>query len=503
MTEGRKAAEIAMTLAELRRVFGAADIDATAIERTLAHGFAQDPTYEPVRAALVEHYRGLNQIEKARSILELAIARSPRDLRLVIELVELSEAMSDPERALEVLDSALVYLPEDPELNRRRWQLLARAGRHEDALIVLEREYSRGKVSALELASAIEESGLSRSSRALRFREVELLVVARAEDRARGKLKDWIATHADDAEAHRELARLSVKGNVWEDAINALARLVRIDTPEGSVAAALNLAISCDEVGEKSRAVESLEWAFRIAPTHEELEQRLLKSYDAVGMHEPMANVFLARSQRVATDKERTFALEKAAEQYLLAGAPAKAEECIDRATELAPDRLSLVLAKLRALRALGRRGEALALVQEHTASTRHVREKERYRLFEALAELHLDEDELVEASEALTQAHRLDRSQPRVALLLGLVAADLDDIATASSALRAAVTSRSEDQKPTLTSSERAAAYAELARLQLIRGSQSTARQFLEKAIEEDAMHHAVQQISPALQRT
>jgi tetratricopeptide (TPR) repeat protein len=505
MTEGRKAAEIAFTLAELRRAFGANHGEAQAvIERALAHGFAQDPTYEPVRQALVEHYRAQNQVDKARSILELAIARSPRDLRLVIELVELSEAMSDPERALEVLDSALVYLPDDPELNRRRWQLLVRAGRHEDALVVLEREYARGAVTALELASAIDDSGLSRSSRVLRFREVELLVAGRAEDRARGKLTDWIATHPDDAEAHRELARLSVKARAWEEAVGALARLVRIDTPEGSVAAALDLAIACDKIGAKSRAVESLEWAFRIAPTHEELEQRLLKSYEAVGMHEAMAKVFVARSQRVGTDKERIAALEQGAARYLLAGAPASAMDCIARAMELEPERLSLVLVKLQVLRALGRRDDALNLALEHTTSTRHAREKDRYRLFEALAELHLDEDELVEASEALAQAHRMDRSQQHIALLLGLVAADLDDIATASSALRAAVTtSRPDDQKSTLSSSDRAAAYAELARLQLLRGSQSTARQFFEKAIEEDASHHAVLQISPALQRT
>jgi tetratricopeptide (TPR) repeat protein len=195
--------------------------------------------------------------------------------------------------------------------------------------------------------------------------------------------------------------------------------------------------------------------------------------------------------------------LELAVDHFFKANAPELALRALDTQEGLDPERLTTVLSKVRALRLLNSRARALDLINEHVAANRHARDKERYRLFEELALLHLEQDELVEALDALTQAHKLERAQPRIALLLGLVAADLDDVATASSALRAAVAAtKSNDEKGALSGSERASAYAELSRMQWIRGSQATARQMLERATEEDPHHHLVQALALAMQR-
>jgi Flp pilus assembly protein TadD len=195
--------------------------------------------------------------------------------------------------------------------------------------------------------------------------------------------------------------------------------------------------------------------------------------------------------------------LECAATQFLEAHEPARALAAFEQAERIEPERLAIVLGEAKALRQLDSRPQALELLREHADPSRHVRDKERYRIFEELAAFHLEQDELFEALDALVQAQKLERSQPRIAWLLGMVAAELDDVATASSALRTALASiKANEEKPMLNPTERAAAYAELCRLQLIRGSQSTARQMLDRASEEDPNHHLVAALTQAMQR-
>ena len=506
ISEGRSAAETALRLAqELSRVGAgsASTPDYLAIERALGQGFAQDPTFDTLRESFVRHYRERGQFSQARNILELALARLPRNRKLALELADLSEAAADEGGALEALESALTCLPEDAELNRRRWQLLIRAGRQEEALAALEREHVRGTVSSLELATLIRELEMAQDSRALRFREIELLLSAKAEGDARERLAEWLRKHDDDVDGFRELARLAVKARSWQEAAQALSRLVQIDKPEGMVAAALDLAIACDKLSEPARAIPSLEQAKRSVAEHAELEQRLLKSYEATEMHDRIAALYVEQSERPKAAMQRASLLEQAANHFLLANLPSQALVNLDAALALDPERLSLVVAKLHALREMSERERAIELVLEHLTGNRHSRNKERYRLFEELGNLHLEQDDLVEAFEAFAQAHKLDRAQPRIALMLGLVAADLDDAATASGALRAAVAAvRPHDNNLLLTPGERAAAYAELSRLQFLRGSQSTARQFFDKAVEEDPNHHAVINLARAMSR-
>lgn len=499
ISEGRNAAEVAHRLAlifENKR-------DQSGFERALGHGFAQDPTYEPLRNSLVAMYRKQGHLAKARATLEYSFERSPKDLAISTELVDLCEALGDTEGALTVLERALAQVPDDVELNRRRWQLLILAGRHVEALEALEREHARGGVSSLELAHAIKDSGLAEESRSYRLREVELLISAKAEAEARVRLADWTDSHPDDADAYRQQAKLAVNAKEWSEAADALARLVELATAEGAVAAALDLSIACERLSDLARAIPALEHAKSLVPEHEELEQRLLKTYDSAGMHDRMGALYLERSQRPGADGKRLELLERAAEEFFAAEVPAQALAALDQAEAIDPERLATALSKVKALRLLNSRSRALEVLNDHVSANRHARDKERYRLYEELASLHLEQDELNEALDALTQAHKLERTQPRIALTLGLVAADLDDVATASSALRAAVAAnKSNDDKLALTATERASAYAELCRLQLMRGSLSTARQMLDRAIEEDPNHHSVAALVQAMQR-
>ncbi len=498
ISEGRKAAEVAHQMALIFEQLR----DQSGFERALGHGFAQDPTFEPLRSLLVTMYRKQGQLAKARATLEYSAERSPRDHAIAAELVDICEALGDTEGALTVLERALAQVPDNAELNRRRWQLLIIAGRHVEALEALEREHARGGVSPLELAHAIKDSGLAENSRNYRLREVDLLIAAKAEQVARERLVDWTRTHSDDAEAYRLHAKLAVGAKNWSEAADALARLVELAPAEGAVAAALDLSIACEKLADPARAIPALERAKSLVAEHEELEQRLLRTYENAGLHDRMGALFLERSQRPTADGARLELLEQAATHFFEANAPSQALAALEQAEVLDPERLSIALSKVKALRLLDARGRALDVLNDHTAPNRHQRDKDRYRLFEELATLHLEQDELMEAFDALAQAHKLDRAQPRIALLLGLVAADLDDVATASTALRAAVAAPKTNDGKALSATERASAYIELSRMQLLRGSQTTARQMLDKAIEEDPNHHLVSALAQAMQR-
>jgi len=381
--------------------------------------------------------------------------------------------------------------------------MLIAAGRHVEALEALEREYARGGVTPLELAHAIRDSGLAENSRNYRLREVELLTNGKAESEARTRLADWTRSHSDDTEAYRQLAKLAVAAKDWDEAAGALARLVDLAPAEGAVAAALDLSIACEKLADPARAIPALERAKSLVSGHEELEQQLFKNYANAGMHDRMGTLHLERSGRQTSDGARLDMLEQAATHFLEANAPSQALSALEQAEVLDPERLSVALGKVKALRQLDARERALEVLNEHFLPSRHQRDKDRYRLFEELAMLHLEQDELTEALEALTQAHKLDRAQPRVALMLGLVAADLDDIAAASSALRSAVAApKGPDTKSSLTATERASAYIELCRMQLLRGSQATARQMFDRAVEEDPNHHLISSLAHAMQR-
>jgi tetratricopeptide (TPR) repeat protein len=103
-------------------------------------------------------------------------------------------------------------------------------------------------------------------------------------------------------------------------------------------------------------------------------------------------------------------------------------------------------------------------------------------------AEKHLAADELVEALDALSQAHKLDKSDTQVSFLLGLVALDLDRVDTASAALRAFVATRTHVVSSTRDEpSPVSRAYFHLAVIEHTRGDDGAARRMVSRAMEEN----------------
>src|SRR5690606_7336307 len=94
-----------------------------------------------------------------------------------------------------------------------------------------------------------------------------------------------------------------------------------------------------------------------------------------------------------------------------------------------------VLLARLRAIG--GQREAAIVELTKLAAANDSRKPAARVAAFWELATLYLGEDEIKEAYEVLTQAQKLERRNGEVALLLGMLALDLDDEKTAGRALR------------------------------------------------------------------
>jgi tetratricopeptide (TPR) repeat protein len=186
----------------------------------------------------------------------------------------------------------------------------------------------------------------------------------------------------------------------------------------------------------------------------------------------------LAAIERTAlADSSERWAL-LAADLSVRYGEPEKARRTLERWLEKNPKSRA-------AMNRLAKLGDAAGGAKLRTPAS--APGKPTQALFEE-AKTHLADDELVGAFDALSQAHRLDKSDGQVSFLLGLVALDLDKVEVASAALRAFVLTR-----PNVEHSAAAdepgpvsRAYFHLAAIEHARGNDDAARRMASRAMEE-----------------
>jgi hypothetical protein len=206
---------------------------------------------------------------------------------------------------------------------------------------------------------------------------------------------------------------------------------------------------------------------------------------------------------RLEADRERqplkrAALLVEAAELLLDAGqssaAHALAEEA--HALDVSSAEPVLLLAKLAV--ASGAREPALAMLTAHAESKERRRGKGLARVLRMAADLRLERDELVEALALLAEAHQLDKTDLDTALLLGLLAIDLDRLETAASALRVLIAQRELGTREGVRarSLNLAQGYFQLARVEQHHGKKTNAKRMLLRALEEDPSLGPAQQL-------
>jgi tetratricopeptide (TPR) repeat protein len=140
-----------------------------------------------------------------------------------------------------------------------------------------------------------------------------------------------------------------------------------------------------------------------------------------------------------------------------------------------------------RALDALGKSRDALELLQELVSGAERAKVRGLKPAWRLMADIHLAHDELDEALPLLIQAHKLDRSDLELALLLGLAAMDLDDHESGPAALRLVVAGheRRAPAAKSMTPAQLAQAYFQLALFEAHKGHGTAARRLVSHALE------------------
>jgi tetratricopeptide (TPR) repeat protein len=310
------------------------------------------------------------------------------------------------------------------------------------------------------------------------------------------------------------MAALQGAGGNWSLAAETYRKLLPIaeaGDKDGFVRVALAMADACERAGEGGAARDALESALAKAPESHELMQRLERVCEMTGDVARLANLLVAHADREPGDgvagaaEERTRLLVRAG-LLLLDGAqdPAAALRVAERARAADAESLDAVLLWASAQRSLGRPGEALEAIHAATARSKGKRTPVVARLHLEAARAHLAIDEIVEAFDSLKAGFSLDWRNAEIAMLLGLVAIDLDDERLAERALSGLTNTPARDSAGgNADATLQAGAFYRLALMAQGKGDRGKARRMATRAIGVEPGHAAARalldQIEPA----
>ena len=251
----------------------------------------------------------------------------------------------------------------------------------------------------------------------------------------------------------------------------------------GVLGRALRLALAN---GDADRALELYD---RLAPPETELGTELCKLCLKAGKTERAVQLLRLEAERERQPTRRAALLVEAAELMLSAGDTTAALAAAQEARSLDAGSAEAVLLLGRIAILGDQRDQALGLLTAHAEAKERRRGKPLSRVLRLAADLRLERDELGEALPLLVEAHQLDKSDVDTALLLGLLAIDLDRLETAASALRVLIAQRELGTREgaKARSLNLAQGYFQLARIEQHHGKKTNAKRMALRALEEN----------------
>ena len=545
--QGDPAAELALRLARIR----AAHEDGEGAELALEQGFAACPGNAELREELIKRYESSEAWTKlaalhvaeadaqpakperiaslclaadilrsragdaagAAAILARALDLDPSDRDVLLALIDAYGALGEHARAVDAVGVVLAVTPDDAWLYRARASLHEALGDERNALLDLEQAHWRSgggyagelvlllehAVSAPRSASAEDRD----AGRALRLRLAEVLSMAGEIDRARAELSELTRTDGKDRAALRALAALEDKHGSWDAASAAYRRLLPLEDEEGVAAAALKLADACERGEHLGEARSALERALQAAPTNLAVRARLRDVYNVLGAGRELAELIL-EDAAASTEAAAKCGLLLHAGRLLLDGgeAPAHAASVLEEARSLlAPqppsagprsEEQEILLLLSDAYVITGRVADARTLLDIAVAAHKGRRSKQLAAVHRKRAQLELAVGDRAAALTALTRSFEGDPQNAALAMELGELAIELEDLELASRAYRGATLMKlaptgSTEGVPLIA---RAHAYYQLARIAVAQGDRRKARLMIDKAVADDATH-------------
>jgi lipopolysaccharide biosynthesis regulator YciM len=400
--------------------------DASGLARRLLEGCDRDG--DPVRI---------------RRALELAFSADPRDAAVALRLIDVYRRSGDDPEILRVLDAALATLPDDPALLRLRAGIHEAEGESEAALSDLEAASAAdaGCLDALlELHSRLgettpgESGGPVADSHATRL--IELLLRAGRLEHARRELDRLLAKSPNHPGGLEKLASVSAASGDWDAAIDAYRKVMAAAQGDGSETlprVASLMAEACERASRPGDAREAVERGLSIAPESLELTRWLERICERTGDWGRVVDLLTARAERQPNGVERAQLLLRAGSlSFEKTHAPSTALRLAEQARAADGESLEAIVLWAQIQQEMGRPREALVALEEAAQKSQGKRSLLVARLYLETGRAHLALDELVEGLDALKVAFGMDARSVDIAMLLGLVALDLDDERTA-----------------------------------------------------------------------
>ncbi len=532
--EGEAATTLALHLSKLRLAQG----DPEGAELALELGFQASPSNRELRDELVQRYTQAEswaklaalhvreaeslpavelQVESlcqaagilreragdpagAAEILLRALDLLPAERDVLLALIDAYGAMGEHEKAIDAISRVLLVHPDDPWLYRSRAALHDALGQGELVVADLQEAYDKsGGGYASELVAALERAvaqAAGRSSeRPLRLRLAELLGKSGEVDRARAELTELTRTDGKDRAALRALAALEDAQQSWDAAAAIYRRLLPLEDGDALVDIALHLALVCEQLGRPGDARAALERALRAAPDHPALRERLRVVYNVTGAVHELAGMIL-EDAAAAPDAAARFTHLLHAGRLLLedGNEPARAVAVIEEARALRPDEQETTLLLAEAYAVGGRIPQARALLDAAVAAHKGRRSKQLSAVHRQRAHLELAAADKAAALGALTRAFEGDPQNGALAMELGVLAVELDEVEVLSRAFRAVTLMKVSPAGSTEGTSlaARGLAYYHLGRIAFAQGDRRKARMLIEKAAADDPTHEA-----------
>ena len=469
-------------LLELRRQQG----DAEAIERALHFGAKLVPGRADWRNELLGSCEERGDWETAATLLERASAASPNDTALRLELGRHLRRAGRLEQALATLQ-ALSATESSARLHHELYQSLRDAGQHEAALLQMERASELDAKLVSELLTAIEDTPLASTSERWVLRFAELCRDMGETQRALDYLARAIDAQRATVSVLALAASLAAKQRDADNAINWLRAATNAARGTEQIRLARELMTVCTTLDRAGEGVAELERVCARNPeAKSELWSVLRKALAQSGQHAKEAELLLERAQLEKPSEKQKLALE-AAFSFERAGAHARTLAVALELIEHKAEQLEPRLLGARALSALGKSAEAVELLQPLVAGGERAKARGLKPVWRLMAEIHLGADELDEALPFLVHAHKLDRADLELALLLGLTAMDLDDFDNGPAALRLVVVGHERHAPSTksMTPAQLSQVYFQLALFEAHKGHGTAARRLVTRALE------------------
>jgi tetratricopeptide (TPR) repeat protein len=464
--------------------------DEAAAERALLEGFARAPADAEIVHELSRRFTEAAQWQKLAELLGRALDARPENRGLTLRASEACRKAARYDRALELLDA--LGEQADAALVYERFVVLQAARRREEALAALEDAARLEPRYVEELERELEASLAELDPSQLEPRALGLAALVEqsgAGDRARDLLRRFSQTSPPPRGLLEKLAELERSAGSWMEAMSTYRRLLQLDLGDKLETTALALADACERAGRAADARADLERAVERAPKSTRLRERLRRLYDKIGARDQLARTYLREASEHADPLVRVGALVNAGVLMLETGNLGQAIGALERALEQEPAHIEAALLLAQAHESSGERQRALEVLLGAVGRHDKKRSKDVARLHARIGELHLRADDLVEALEALEKAFELDRTDAGAALLLGLLAVDLDRHRTAQQALQAVTAARPgiTDAAHASSAEARSVAYYHLGRIARLAGDEPRARLMVTKAMREN----------------